>query len=171
MEDEIGIALLTSFERAGAFMVNNKEGMLTCDNKMSAFLSFERNSIPTPKTSIISNEKSLDDALERVGNKYPMIIKSITGTQGIGVSIVDSYESLVSNVQSLWKFGAELLIQEYLKFDYDIRTIVVGGKILASTKRIRPKDDFRSNRHRGATTEPHKLSDAERETILKPLVP
>ena len=167
LEDEIGIALLTSFERAGAFMVNNKEGMLTCDNKMSAFLSFERNSIPTPKTSIISNEKSLDDALERVGNKYPMIIKSITGTQGIGVSIVDSYESLVSNVQSLWKFGAELLIQEYLKFDYDIRTIVVGGKILASTKRIRPKDDFRSNRHRGATTEPHKLSDAERETILR----
>ena len=115
-------------------MVNNKEGMLTCDNKMSAFLSFERNSIPTPKTSIISNEKSLDDALERVGNKYPMIIKSITGTQGIGVSIVDSYESLVSNVQSLWKFGAELLIQEYLKFDYDIRTIVVGGKILAQQK-------------------------------------
>ena len=51
-----------------------------------------------------------------------MIIKSITvPTQGIGVSIVDLYESLVSNVQSLWKFGAELLIQEYLKFDYDIR--------------------------------------------------
>ena len=37
LEDEIGIALLTSFERPGAFMVNNKEGMLTCDNKMSRF--------------------------------------------------------------------------------------------------------------------------------------
>ena len=167
LEDEIGIALLTSFEKAGSFMINNKEGMLTCDNKMSAFLSFERNSIPTPKTSIVSNEKSLDDALERVGEKFPMIIKSITGTQGIGVSIVDSYESLVSNILSLWKFNAELLIQEYLKFDYDIRTIVVGGKILASTKRIRPKDDFRSNRHRGATTEAHELSDDERDVILR----
>ena len=167
LEDEIGLALLTSFEKSGSFMINNREGMLTCDNKMSAFLSFERNSIPTPRTSIVSNEKSLEDGLKRIGGKFPVIIKTITGTQGIGVSIAKDYESLVSNVQSLWKFGAELLIQEYFKFDSDIRTIVVGGKILASTKRISAKKDFRSNRHRGATTEPYKLNDREREVILR----
>jgi RimK family alpha-L-glutamate ligase len=166
LEDEIGLALLGTFENAGAFMVNNRDGMMTCDNKMSSYIAFERDNIPVPRTSLVSNEKSIEHAHEKIGGKFPVIIKTITGTQGIGVSIVNDYQSMVSVIQSLWKFKAELLIQEYLKFDYDIRTVVMNGKILASTKRIRPEKDFRSNRHRGATTEPHELSERERESVL-----
>ena len=95
-----------------------------------------------------------------------MIMKTLTGTQGIGVSIIESEKSLVSVAQSLWKFGAALLLQEFMKFDFDIRTIVVDGRVLASTKRISAKKDFRSNRHREATTEPYKLSDDERKIVL-----
>ena len=166
LEDEIGLAILGIFENAGAFMINNRDGMMTCDNKMSSYISFERDNIPVPKTSLVSNEKSIEYAHEKIGGKFPVIIKTITGTQGIGVSIVNDFQSMVSVIQSLWKFKAELLIQEYLKFDYDIRTIVMNGKILASTKRIRPENDFRSNRHRGATTEPHELTEEERTAVL-----
>jgi len=166
LEDEIGLAILGIFENAGAFMINNRDGMMTCDNKMSSYISFERDNIPVPKTSLVSNEKSIEYAHEKIGGKFPVIIKTITGTQGIGVSIVNDFQSMVSVIQSLWKFKAELLIQEYLKFDYDIRTIVMNGKILASTKRIRPENDFRSNRHRGATTEPHELTEKERKAVL-----
>jgi len=166
LEDEIGLAILGIFENAGAFMINNRDGMMTCDNKMSSYISFERDNIPVPKTSLVSNEKSIEHAHEKIGGKFPVIIKTITGTQGIGVSIVNDFQSMVSVIQSLWKFKAELLIQEYLKFDYDIRTIVMNGKILASTKRIRPENDFRSNRHRGATTEPHELTEEERTAVL-----
>ena len=166
LEDEIGLAILGTFENAGAFMVNNRDGMMTCDNKMSSYISFERDNIPVPKTALVSNEESIEPAHEKIGGKFPVIIKTITGTQGIGVSIVNDYQSMVSVIQSLWKFKAELLIQEYLKFDYDIRTVVMNGKILASTKRIQPENDFRSNRHRGATTEPHELSEKERESVL-----
>ena len=166
LEDETGLALLSTFENAGAFMINTRDGMLTCDNKMSAYISFERDNIPTPRTALISNEKGLLHAHERLGGKYPVIMKTLTGTQGIGVSIVESEKSMVSVAQSLWKFGAALLLQEYLKFDFDIRTIVVNGKILASTKRTSAKKDFRSNRHREATTEPYKLSNDERKLVL-----
>ena len=166
LDDETGLALLSTFENAGAFMINTRNSMLTCDNKMSAYISFERDNIPTPRTALISNEKSLIDAHERLGGKYPVIMKTLTGTQGIGVSIVESEKSMVSVAQSLWKFGAALLLQEYLKFDFDIRTIVVNGKILASTKRTSAKKDFRSNRHREATTQPYKLSNDERKLVL-----
>ena len=166
LEDETGLALLSTFENAGAFMINTRDGMLTCDNKMSAYISFERDNIPTPRTALISNEKGLLHAHERLGGKYPVIMKTLTGTQGIGVSIVESEKSMVSVAQSLWKFGAALLLQEYLKFDFDIRTIVVNGKILASTKRTSAKKDFRSNRHREATTQPYKLSNDERKLVL-----
>ena len=166
LEDETGLALLSTFENAGAFMINTRNSMLTCDNKMSAYISFERDNIPTPRTALISNEKSLLDAHKRIGGNYPVIMKTLTGTQGIGVSIIESEKSLVSVAQSLWKFGAALLLQEFMKFDFDIRTIVVDGRILASTKRISAKKDFRSNRHREATTEPYKLSDDERKVVL-----
>ena len=167
LEDETGLALLSTFENAGAFMINTRNGMLTCDNKMSAYISFERDNIPTPRTALISNEKGLIHAHEKLGGKYPVIMKTLTGTQGIGVSVVESEKSMVSVAQSLWKFGADLLLQEFLKFDFDIRTIVVDGRILASTKRISAKKDFRSNRHREATTEPYKLSDEERIVVLQ----
>ena len=166
LEDETGLALLSTFENAGAFMINTRNSMLTCDNKMSAYISFERDNIPTPRTALISNEKGLLDAHKRIGDKYPVIMKTLTGTQGIGVSIIESEKSLVSVAQSLWKFGAALLLQEFMKFDFDIRTIVVDGRVLASTKRISAKKDFRSNRHREATTEPYKLSDDERKVVL-----
>jgi RimK family alpha-L-glutamate ligase len=166
LEDEIGLAILGTFENAGAFMINNRDGMMICDNKMSSYIAFERDNIPVPRTSLVSNEKSIEPAHQKIGGKFPVIIKTITGTQGIGVSIVNDFQSMVSVIQSLWKFKAELLIQEFLKFDYDIRTIVMNGKILASTKRIQPENDFRSNRHRGATTEPHELTDKEREAVL-----
>jgi RimK family alpha-L-glutamate ligase len=167
LEDETGLALLSTFESAGAFMINNRNGMLTCDNKMSAYISFERDNIPTPRTALISNEKGLIHAHEKLGGKYPVIMKTLTGTQGIGVSIVESEKSMISVAQSLWKFGAALLLQEFLKFDFDVRTLVIDGRILASTKRISAKKDFRSNRHREATTEPYKLSDEERMVVLQ----
>ena len=167
LEDETGLALLSTFESAGAFMINNRNGMLTCGNKMSAYISFERDNIPTPRTALISNEKGLIHAHEKLGGKYPVIMKTLTGTQGIGVSVVESEKSMVSVAQSLWKFGAALLLQEFLKFDFDVRTLVIDGRILASTKRISAKKDFRSNRHREATTEPYKLSDEERMVVLQ----
>ena len=167
LEDETGLALLSTFENAGAFMINTRNGMLTCDNKMSAYISFERDNIPTPRTALISNEKGLLHAHEKLGGKYPVIMKTLTGTQGIGVSIVESEKSMISVAQSLWKFGAALLLQEFLKFDFDVRTLVIDGRILASTKRISAKKDFRSNRHREATTEPYKLSDEERMVVLQ----
>ena len=167
LEDETGLALLSTFESAGAFMINNRNGMLTCDNKMSAYISFERDNIPTPRTALISNEKGLLHAHEKLGGKYPVIMKTLTGTQGIGVSVVESEKSMISVAQSLWKFGAALLLQEFLKFDFDVRTLVIDGRILASTKRISAKKDFRSNRHREATTEPYKLSDEERMVVLQ----
>ena len=62
--------------------------------------------------------------------------------------------------------GDKEKLQEFLKFDFDVRTIVIDGRILASTKRISAKKDFRSNRHREATTEPYKLSDDEKKVVL-----
>jgi len=167
IEDEAGLSLLSAFQNSSAFMLNTRSAMLTCDNKLTTALLFEKFGIPTPRTAFVSNEKNIDDAVNLVGNKFPIILKTLTGTQGIGVIKIESYEGLVSTIQSLWKHDAELLIQEYMPTAFDVRTFVVDNKIFASTKRIHTKEDFRSNTHRGAEAKPYKLSDEEKELVLK----
>src|SRR6056300_1737223 len=132
-----------------------------------AALLFEKFGIPTPRTAFVSNEKNIEDSLKLVGNKFPIILKTLTGTQGIGVIKIESMDSLVSTIQALWKHDAEVLIQEYMEVDGDVRTLVVDNKIFASTNRVAAKGEFRSNTHRGATPKPYKLSEEEQEVILK----
>tara|TARA_B100001057_G_scaffold416590_1_gene434714 strand:- start:17185 stop:18633 length:1449 start_codon:yes stop_codon:yes gene_type:complete len=156
-------SMVSSLQDIGFLVVNDLDSMLVCDNKMSNALMMERNNIPIPKTSIISNEKSIEDAHKRIGGKFPVIIKTLKGTQGVGVMKVDSMSSLTGVCQGLWKYEADLLLQEYKEMKSDIRTLVIGGKILASAERIREKDnkDFRNNVHLGASTVPYSLSKKE----------
>jgi len=167
IEDEAGLSLLSAFQNSSSFMVNTRSAMLTCDNKLTSALLFEKFGIPTPRTAFVSNEKNIDDAVKLVGNKFPIILKTLTGTQGIGVIKIESYEGLVSTIQSLWKHDAELLIQEFMPTAFDVRTFVVDNKIFASTKRIHSSYDFRSNTHRGAEAKPYKLSEEEKDLVLK----
>ena len=161
-----GQALTSLFESAGCFMVNDLESMLLCDNKMATAIQLMRHNVVIPKTSIVNNRKSIEDAHKRIGGKFPTVIKTLTGTQGIGVAKVDSMESLISVCESLWKYDAAILLQEWLDIDFDVRTLVLNNRIIGSAKRITDKEEFRSNVHMGATTEPYTLTDKEKHVIL-----
>ena len=167
LEDEAGLSLVSSFQNSQAFMLNTRAAMLTCDNKLTSALLFEKSGLPTPRTAFISNENNIKSGLDMIGGKFPVILKTLTGTQGIGVIKIESYEGLVATVQAMWKLEAELLIQEYMPSDFDIRRFVVDNKIFASTKRIHSSFDFRSNTHRGAEAKPYILSEEEKEIVLK----
>jgi RimK family alpha-L-glutamate ligase len=160
-------AFVSSLQDIGFLLVNDLESMLVCDNKMSNALLLGRNNIPIPRTSSIPNEAAIEDAHERVGGKFTVIIKTLKGTQGVGVMKIDSMSSLTGVCQSLWKYNSDLLIQEFFEMKSDIRTLVVGGKILAAAERIQApgNKDFRNNVHQGATTEPYSLSKKEIEVI------
>lgn len=160
-------ALISTLQNIGFFLINDLETMLLCDNKMTSTLALERNNVSVPKTAIINNVKSIEDAHKKIGGKFPVIIKTLKGTQGIGVSKVNDMSSLVSVAQSLWKFNADLLIQEFFDLKSDIRTLVVNNKIIGSAERRKKSDtEFRNNVHLGAETLPYKLSDEEKELVI-----
>ena len=76
-------------------MMNTRAAMLTCDNKLTTILLFEKYGLPTPKTAYVSNENNIKTALDMIGGKFPIILKTLTGTQGVGVIKIESYEGLV----------------------------------------------------------------------------
>ena len=55
VEDEAGLSLLSAFQNSSAFMLNTRAAMLTCDNKLTTALLFEKFGIPTPRTAFVSN--------------------------------------------------------------------------------------------------------------------
>ena len=77
IEDEAGLSLLSAFQNSQAFMLNTRAAMLTCDNKLTSALLFEKFGIPTPRTAFVSNEKNIEDAVKLVGSKFPIILKTL----------------------------------------------------------------------------------------------
>tara|TARA_B100000287_G_scaffold196166_1_gene185327 strand:- start:4558 stop:5988 length:1431 start_codon:yes stop_codon:yes gene_type:complete len=160
-------ALVSALQTIGFFMINDLESMLLCDNKMASAIQLERNNIPIPRTSIVNNPKSIETAHKKIGGKFPVIIKTLTGTQGVGVSKVDDMSSLVSVCQALWKFDADILLQEFFDIKSDIRTLVINNTIIGSAERVRKEGkEFRNNVHLGADTLPYSLSDEEKAIVI-----
>ena len=165
--DNAGMALVKIFQESGMFTVNDLEAMKFCQNKLSTALALEQNQISSPRTAFVNNEDSIDIALDKIGGQFPVIVKTITGAEGIGVMKIDSQESLKSVLQTLWKQEAEVIIQEYIEIKYDVRTLVLDGNIIASVKRIKGGKDFRTNKALGNDSAPYKLSNAEKDLVLQ----
>lgn len=159
-------SLLTYLESKGVFVINNKDSIDLCANKYNTTVKLKVGGVPVPRTCAISNIKELDEALNKIGNQFPIIVKTLRGSAGIGVSRIDSKESLIGVLQSLWKHRAQLLIQEFLSSVYDVRTIVLDGKIVSCMKRKKIDGDFRSNFSLGGEVETYKLSTEEEKAVI-----
>ena len=141
-----------------------------CSSKYYCDQLFKQNNLRSPITVPITYSDDSERAVKEGGLKFPLILKSSSGSQtGVGVIITESMRSLHATVQMLTflKPYVDLLVQEYIKIDYDIRVLVVNGEVLASMRRNVMDDDIRSNASLGAKTESIELTDMERETAIK----
>ena len=82
---------------------------------------------------------------------------------------VESDKALHGITQLLYREDkyVDILLQELIKTDYDVRVIVVGDQILGAMKRPIIKGDFRSNVSQGSEPEVHELTDLESEESLR----
>ena len=141
-----------------------------CSSKYYCDQLFKQNNLRTPKTIPITYSDDSERAVKEGGLKFPLILKASSGSQtGVGVIITESMRSLHATVQMLTflKPYVDLLVQEYIKIDYDIRVLVSNGEVVASMKRNVMSDDIRSNASLGAKTESIELTDMEKEVSLK----
>jgi len=138
-----------------------------CD-KYRTYLRLADYGLTQPHTVLIPNKDGVEKAVENLDRDYPIIMKTLRGSKGVGVLFIESERSLDSIVQLQYKTDddAELLIQEYIETDGDIRVLVLGGKILASMKREVIKGDFRSNFSQGGKVKMFKLTELEIEQCI-----
>jgi gamma-F420-2:alpha-L-glutamate ligase len=172
--------ILSIFETGGFFCINSSNAIDLCENKYITAQKLIASDLPTPRTALIPNENAIESALKEVGGQFPIILKTLSGSQGIGVSIIDSMGSLKSVLQTIWKLSnTEVLIQEKIDAEHDIRIHVLtkkfnyygsdkeNAKIIGQMRRNKvSKKDFRTNHSLGGTVGKIKLTP-EQEDLAK----
>ena len=160
--------LVSQLEKMGVAVVNSRETIGMCADKYRTSLRLAETDVSTPKTSLLQSIETLQDTLDAVGETYPLILKTLRGSKGIGVIFIESRRQLDSIIQLLWKQdeNTELLLQTYIKSDHDVRVLVLGDKVFAAMRRDVLKGDFRSNASLGAKVKEYKLSEEEKKLCI-----
>ncbi|MCB0308788.1 MAG: RimK family alpha-L-glutamate ligase [Bdellovibrionales bacterium] len=162
------LAVVSQFEMMGVPVLNSSRSIQHTRDKLRCVQLMTRHDIDIPKTVIIRQPSGLNDAIESVGG-FPIILKLISGTQGVGVMLVESMRTLESTLDTLWSLGQDILIQECVKesIGRDIRVIVVGDKVIAAMRRQARIGEFRSNIHRGGIATPVELDPEYARTAIE----
>ncbi len=85
-------------------------------NKCVAQRLFEAKGVPTPKTYLVDGPEQLDlPAVERFLGGYPLVVKPACEGSSIGISIVDSRETLAGAAEKAFRCGREILVQEFIR--------------------------------------------------------
>ena len=155
-------------ERANATLVNPRTTINICADKYRTSLRLADYGLTQPKTKLINDPEQSNLQVQEADIKFPLIMKTLRGSKGVGVLFVDSEKGLDSIVQLIHKQDedADLLIQEYIKTEYDVRVHILGGKFLAAMKRPVIEGDFRSNVSQGSKPKNIKLTELEIEQCL-----
>lgn len=150
------------------FMINNIMGQMNGNSKVYT-LNFPD---IIPETHISRDPKRLKKIIDNFGGD--MVIKPLQGHGGHGVIKVSNKDQ--ENLTSLINFYINsvkpyperypIMVQEYLKkikYEGDIRVLLLNGEILGAMKRKSVSGDFRTNVHAGAEVYKHEITSKEIE--------
>lgn len=121
--------------------------------------------LPVPKTVFSINRQHLDRYIDYLGG-FPLIIKVIGGSHGVGVMRVDSRESLVSILDHLDTSKDYYIMREFIETNTSARLTVVGDQVVDSIEYQAPRGDFRTNVGT-PTVVPKKFPDAIQKTAVE----
>lgn len=153
----------------GVTVINPMQVHNICWDKYHTYLRLQDNYIKQPLTVLVNDLDKLENIHQRIGGKFPVVLKTILGTGGVGVLKINDEAQLLSSAQIINKLGSErgMILQQYIPIEFDVRVIMVAGKIMGAMKRNIADGDFRSNIHQGSKPEKYQLTKLEEEVCYK----
>lgn len=163
-----GAAVLRQFEMMGVYPLNESVAITRSRDKLRALQLLSRKGIGLPVTGFAHKPDDIEDLIRMVGGA-PLVIKLLSGTQGIGVVLAETRKAAESVIESFLGLKAAVLVQEYIKEagGADIRCFVIGDKVVAAMRRQAKEGEFRSNIHRGGSAALIRITPEERSTAIR----
>jgi len=163
---DIGASVIDHFNAMGVYSTATSDALLKARNKWSCSQFLAANGLPIPEACLHFNPESNEKVLKKFS--YPLIIKLIKSTQGLGVLKANHKEQAMTILEAFQRIDEQVIIQEFIGEvqGSDIRIIVIDGKVEGAMKRQAKKGEFRSNLHQGAKARPVKLTTTEIELAI-----
>lgn len=164
---KMGCAVLRHFRAKNVFCLNDDVAFLKARDKWLSLQLLAEQGIAVPNSVLSGAEFSANQAIKQV--ETPTILKTLSGSQGIGVILAENRKSAVSIVETLTQAEVPLLMQDFIEEakGTDIRCFVIGDKVVATMQRIGQEGEFRANFHRGGSAEKIQLTEQEKALALK----
>jgi ribosomal protein S6--L-glutamate ligase len=163
-----GTAVVRQFEQMDVFVGNSSAGIANSRDKLRCLQILSKHHIGMPPTTFVRARKDILPAIERVGSA-PVVIKLIEGTQGVGVILAESTKIAEAIIETLQSTNQNVLVQKFVAESRgrDVRAFVVGDQVVAAMRRVAVGNEFRSNVHRGGSTEPVELSEEAKHLAVR----
>ncbi len=163
-----GAAVVRQFEMMGILSLTKSVGITRAQDKLHSLQMLSCKGIGLPVTGFANRPDEIEDLIRMVGGA-PLVIKLLSGTQGIGVVLAETKQAASSVIEAFMGLKANILVQEYIEEakGADIRCFVIGNKVVAAMERKAKPGEFRSNLHRGGTSRLIKITPEERSTAVR----
>lgn len=161
-----GAAVVRQFELMDVYCLVRMDALLRARDKRTSLQLLAASGLPVPDSVFTGTPENVEQSLRVLGDRYPVIIKTLNGTQGQGVILSESAGAAQSIAEALIRLREEILMQRFIAESggRDIRIFIVGGEVVASMERSAQAGEFRSNLHRGASS--RKVRITQEETAL-----
>ena len=165
---QFGTAVVRQFEQMGVFCLNTSTAISTSRDKLRSMQILSRHDIGIPDSAFVRGKEDVLPAIDSLGG-VPVIIKLLEGSQGVGVILADSVNIAEAIIETLQSARQNVLLQKFVAESKgkDIRAFVVGGKVVGAMRRKAAGTEFRSNVHRGGSTEAVELDEVYERTAVQ----
>ncbi|HUR30532.1 MAG TPA: RimK family alpha-L-glutamate ligase, partial [Saprospiraceae bacterium] len=161
-----GAAVVRHFEMMQVYCVVTTDALLRARDKRTAAQFLAAKGLPVPDSVFTAMPENVEGVINLLGDQFPIVIKTLNSTQGQGVILGESFTSSQSIAEAFIRLREEIMMQRFIHESKgkDIRVFVVGGKVVATMERSAQDGEFRSNLHRGASSQKVRISKEE-ETL------
>lgn len=164
---EMGCAVLSHLCMQGTACLNHAAAFRLARDKWQSLQLLRAAGVPIADTLLSGNE--FDVGLIPAQIPSPCIIKTLCGSQGIGVMLAEGKQSTVSILETLRQNQIPALMQNFVTEagGSDLRCFVIGNRVAAAMQRIGKRGEFRANFHRGGSAAKVQLSAENAAIALK----
>jgi len=149
----------------GVPTLNPAAGVARLRNKFNMLGYLAQAGLGVPDSAMLRSPADLSAVADRLDG-WPLVLKFIRGSQGLGVMLAADELAASSILEALNFAQYDVLLQRYYAdaATTDIRVLVLGGRARWAVRRVAAAGRFRSNIHRGGRAEPLDIPAELRET-------
>jgi len=163
---QLGLMILKQLELMEIPTTLSMNGLLVARNKYLTLQALYAAGIKIPESVLIAARNRNEEPTNYL--TPPLVMKLLSGTQGIGVMLVRDVKEAGPIIDTLSELDQMICVQKFLPNPgEDIRVFTVGSEIVGAMKRKAAANEWRSNIHIGGEGIDYKPSEAEKEAALK----